>query len=176
MAAGSGAIALAAALAACGGSGSSPSVLPPLSTTPTASASTAPPADPKAAAVAVVKEYYRLLNEETSTSNAAALAGVMTPECPCQQVVAATKRVAKSGEHYFGRNTIRSLSPSVDSVSTVDVVVQYDYTPGGIKTADGRVISRTSARRGNLVRIVLSNRGSRWLIARIEILRNGTSP
>jgi hypothetical protein len=167
------AISLAVVLSACGGSGGKPQTLPPLSNSPSTTPTVSPTQNPKAAAVAVVREYYKLLNAPSTFANATALAALMTSDCPCRRVVEATRNVARKSQQYFGTNHLVSVTPSIDSRRLVEALVQYDYTDGGIKDEHGMVISRTAGRKDNLVRFVLSRRGDRWLIMRIDILKNG---
>ena len=140
MAAGSGAIALAAVLAACGGSGSSPTVVPPLSTTSSASATSAPAQDPKAAAVAVVREYFRLINNLDHDMNAHAFVAITTGGCPCRAFARQVREHAAKGEHYFGHIKLLGATPAADSPTQVQVLVSYDSSSGGTATDDGRVL------------------------------------
>jgi hypothetical protein len=173
MAAGSGAIALAAVLTACGGSGDSPTVVPPLSTTPAASASTAPADNPKAAAVAVVKEYFRLLNAPTSVATADALDALMTVACACHKVALSTRNVAARHEHYFGRTTPTAVTPTIGDARHVDVLVDYDYTSTGIARADGSVVSRAPGRVGATLDFKLVRVTSAWRISELVYVRQG---
>ena len=85
-------------LSACSSGGSAPRTLPPLSSTPAAVVSTPPPtskAAELAAVKAVVRRYYALLNAPTTVANANALAALMTADCKCREVVAATRHAAR---------------------------------------------------------------------------------
>ena len=164
---------LAVGAAGCNGSSDSPTTLPPISTTPAPTQTSAPPQSPKDAVAAVVHDYYRLLNAASTLRNADSLARLMTPNCPCRRVVQATRSAARKSERYFGTNHIVSVTPTVDARDSAEALVQYDYTDGGIKDASGKVITRTQGRVGNLVRFILTRQAESWLIARIDILKNG---
>jgi hypothetical protein len=173
MAAGSGAIALAAVLTACGGSGDPPTVVPPLSTTPTATASTTPAADPKAAAVAVVKEYFRLLNSAERDMDAEGLAAIETSNCVCRKVVRSIRDARAHGQRYFGHAVLRDLTPVVDSLMQVEVLVVYDSSPGGLRRADGSRISSTPARTGVSENFYVRRVDASWVISDILAIRRG---
>ena len=164
---------LALGLASCGGSGDKPQTLPPLSQAPSTTPPTSPAPDPKAAAAAIVRSYYRLLNARSTVANADALAQLMTNDCPCMRLVRATRSVARKSQHYFGKNHVVSVTPSLDSPHVAEALVQYDYTAGGIKDDSGTVISRTQGRKGNLVRFLLALHDDKWLISRIDVLKSG---
>ena len=165
-----------AALAACSGGSSQPRTLPALSTTPAAVTSTAPPtskAADLAAVKAVVRRYYALLNAPTTVENADALAALMTADCKCRRVADSTREVAQRGQHYFGRITNLSMTPSLDGDNSADALVQYDYSAGGIRDSVGRVIARTEGRTGTLLSFHFSKRSGRWLISSVSQLRAG---
>jgi hypothetical protein len=65
------------------------------------------------------------------------------------------------------------MSANRDGLTLTDVLVVYDYTPGGIADSSGRLVKRSGGRRGvNLdFRLLKSSRS--WLIDRIDIVSEG---
>jgi hypothetical protein len=168
-------IALAISLAGCSGSSESPQKLPPLSTTPAAAASTPSTRDPKAAAVAVVREYFRLLNAKTTLDTAKSLRALMVQSCSCTKVADSTAAVARRGEHYFGRTTPRSITPTLSGPTAAEVLVDYDYTATGIARSDGSVVSKSPARIGATLDVRLERVKGVWLIDALIYVRKGHS-
>lgn len=173
-------VALAGILAAsaCGTGGSDrPRTLPPISTTPAAAATSAGATDDEsatlAAATAVVRQYFRLLNAETSIQNARQLVAITGAECDCRRVARSTLEVARQHQHYFGDGRVKSYTPSQISDGQVEVLVEYDYSDGGIRTDSGEVIERVAGRTGALLDFEVSWRGTDWLITQVVVVREG---
>ncbi len=166
-----------AGLAGCSGSSEKPRTLPPLSTTPAASSASSSPADEQTAlaeATAVVRQYFHLLNGPTTLETAHALENLMTSGCECRKVASSTAAIARRGQHYFGQSRLVSITPSIDGPGAADALVQYDFTRGGIRAADGSIVSQTPGRVGALVSFVLERQNGGWLIARVAVLKPGT--
>ena len=157
----------------CSGGSDSPQSLPPISTTPAPSQTSAPSQSPKAAAVAVVREYFRARNALASDENADALAAITTRDCACRQLVRSARRLAAKNQHYFGQAKITQLLPTSATATEVQILVRYDSTPGGVRDADGTVISRDSAHHSvkQLFDVQFANGG--WRVARIVLLKSG---
>jgi hypothetical protein len=165
------------ALSACSSAGSAPQTLPRLSTTPATVTSTAPPttkAAELAAVKAVVRRYYALLNAPTTVANADALAAMLTRDCTCRRVVRSMRQMAASGRQYFGRSSLVSLRPYIDSPTEADVYVEYNYSSGGYKDAAGRVLHSEPGRTGVKVDFRLTPVGGRWIISRIDLISEGS--
>jgi hypothetical protein len=165
------------ALSACSAGGSGPRTLPALSTTPAADASSNPPtsrAAELAAVKAVVRRYYALLNAPTTVANAKALAALMTPDCECRRVAESTRQIAERNQHYFGRVRLIAVTPALDGSALADALVQYDYSDGGIRTANGEVVSRSEGRRGTLLSFRFRRIRGLWLISEVVVVRKGS--
>jgi hypothetical protein len=173
-----GLVAVAVLATGCSGATSKPTVLPPLSTTPAADASSSPPtstAAELAAGKAVVRRYYQLLNAATTVHNANALAALMTPSCTCRRVAVSTREIAKRHQHYYGSSRVVAITPAIDGDDRADVLVQYDYSAGGIKDSAGRVVTRTNGRSGVLISFRLVRTNGRWRIAAVTVLKAGNA-
>lgn len=162
--------------AACGGAKDEPAHLPPISVTPASSASSSPAYDEQAdlhAATAVVREYFRLKNGLTHGATPAQLAAVITPTCSCQELVQAARQLQQKNRYYFGRATIRNLTPSIDDRDHVEVLVTYDSSAGGTKADDGEVIYRGQAHHGVEQLFLVERVNENWAVADIKLLSDG---
>src|SRR5947209_19756930 len=130
------ALALAAA-AGCSSSGSKPVALPSISSTTSASP-TPSQVVPARAASAVVRRYFALKAHLAQDMNTAPFEAIETPQCPCRKFLTSIRETAAQGNHYFGTARIRSLTPAVDSAQQIEVLVQYDTSPGGTQSKSGR--------------------------------------
>ena len=157
----------------CSGGGSKPVSLPSISPTDAPSPSATSTQTQLEAVSAVVRQYYSLLNGDTTTANATALAALMTPSCPCREVVTATKQAVARHQHFFGTNSVVSIVPNMDGPAAADVLVTYDYTRSGIKNASGRVVSSGPGRRGTTQDFRLVKQNGAWLIAKILRVSSG---
>lgn len=168
--------ALVAALvvAGCGGGGSKPVSLPSISPsdspTPTATI-----ADPAAAAAAVVRRYLAVKSSLESNMDPQRLAVLETDDCSCRKFLESIRSTAADGNRYFGATKIRALTPTPDSLTKVEVLVLYDTTAGGTKTADGRVIYKGRPRKGVEALFTVTLVASHWLIADIANIKPGTT-
>jgi hypothetical protein len=163
--------------AACGSSGEQPRTLPPVSTSPTPTATSLPAYDEKEAlqaATAVVREYFRILNAKTSRATANQLGQLMTPTCECRKVAASTREVAEAGNHYFGRTHVVQLKPALDTATSAEVLAEYNFTRSGIANGSGSVLSASAGRTHAVMNIRLQLENSRWLIAELVYVRDGT--
>ena len=168
------ALALAAAClagtAGCSGA-AKPKTLPPISASP--SPPPTPTATDLAQVEAVVRHYYALLNAPTSLVNARALAAIMTGDCSCRDVVRATEQAVAKNQHFFGTNSLRAVTPVLDSETAAEALVTYDYTNSGLEDAHGRVVSSGPGRTGTTQNFRLIKSGSTWLIQAIIRVRPG---
>jgi hypothetical protein len=167
-------LAVAVALAGCSGGGSKPVSLPSIQpSSPSASAITS-----SGAAIGVVsrvvREWFSLLASQTSIETAGALEAITTSSCKCRNAPKSVRDAVAKHEHYVGSSRIISFTPSMDGTSAAEVLVEYDYSSGGLQASDGHFVTRIAGRKhveANF-RLVLSR--GRWLIATIETIREGT--
>jgi len=94
---------------------------------------------------ATLRRYYALINAPTTVANGEALAALMTAKCTCRRVATSTIDAARRHQTYFGKATVVSITPTVDGPTEADALVQYDYSDGGLRDAEGRVVSRSAA-------------------------------
>ena len=121
-----------------------------------------------AAEAAVVRQYFRIINHLDTDMDAAALARLMTPACPCHKLERSVRDEAAHERHYFGTARLNRVQAHLDGPALGDVLVDFDATVGGVRTAAGAVASRTPARRHVNWDFVLVHRGGTWLINRID--------
>jgi hypothetical protein len=168
-----------ATVVACSGSGSAPVSLPRVSTDspsptahpsghPTAATPSPSPHTVKQAALGVVRRYYQVFNSLHRSMDAAALAALLTPTCPCQAQVEAIRRAAARGEHYVDRASINVMRPSIQDARHAFVLVNLDTGRGGLMTANGRHLTSAPPRHGVQRVFRLVRQGRRWSIAAIE--------
>lgn len=173
------AVAGLAGLTGCSGSGDRPQTLPPLSTTPAATSSPEPTATGKkaelAAATAVVRHYFQLLNGLSTNMNPAPFSALESANCPCRKFLKSLRDVAARGQHYFGHASLTSVTPAADSARLVEVLASYDSTRGGIKDADGRIVTSSAARRDVTALFYVEQHHGRWLVDRIVTVKAGRS-
>ena len=98
----------------------------------------------------------------------AALAALMTTDCPCRAQVHAIARAAAQHEHYVDHARVNALRASVDGPALVDVLADVTITRGGLRSASGAVISTVAARAHLRRDFRLVRVHGRWLIDRIE--------
>lgn len=160
----------AIALGGCS-SGDKPVALPSLSpsTSPSASPSATSTADTAAAAVGVVRAYYAIVNNLHRRMDAAALSALMTKSCTCQQQVRAVAEAAAKGEHYIDRARLVSVTPAVNSPTSVDVLVEYNASRGGLVDASGHQVTSAYAKDGIKRLFHVREIGGRWLIVEIDV-------
>jgi hypothetical protein len=173
-------LATSVTLAACGGGEPAPtslSRLPMLSPHPPAidppeqlgaPAATASPRPMRSDAIEVVKRYYQVFNSLHRSMDAAALAALLTPSCPCQAQVDAIRRAVARGEHYVDRASVNVMRTSVQDSRHAYVLVNLDTGPGGLVAANGRRVTSAPARHGVQRVFRLVRHGRRWSIAAIE--------
>ena len=156
-------------LAACS-SGDKPVALPSLSQSPTASPTPSPTDSAQAATSAVnaVRAYYTIVNNFHRQMDAAALAALMTKTCTCQQQVRAVTEAAARGEHYIDHAHLVSLTPAVNSATSVDVLVEYNASAGGLVDGSGHHVTTAPAKDGIKRLFRLREIGGRWLIVEID--------
>lgn len=163
------ALAAALAVSGCSSSGSKPVSLPSISPSATsASPSPTPTAAELAAATAVVKRYYMVLNDLHNDMDAAAFAVLMTASCTCQQQVQAIREAAAKRERYVDHVRLVSMTPTIDSATTADVLVQYDSTRAGLVDAQGNAITSSPPKSGIKRVFHLQLMGGHWLISEID--------
>ena len=170
------ALALAPVLAGCGGGGSKPVSLPTL---PSSSSSPSPSAtaseEAAAAAVALVREYFALKADLSRRMEAGPLSAIETSDCICRKFLASIHAAAAAGNRYFGSTTIRALTPTVDSTQQVEVLVLYDTSAGGTKSADGKILFKGPPRTGVEAVFTLRLVHGQWLVADIATIKPGTT-
>lgn len=164
---------------ACGGQPPAPASLPTVSSAvarPTApptgqprTPSTPPPQSTRQAALALVERYYQVLNSLHRTMDAAALASLLAPTCPCRAQVAAVRRAAARGEHYIDHASLNVMRPSVQDTHHAYVLVNLDTRRGGLVSADGRLVTSAPPRRDVQRVFRLVRHGQQWMIASIEV-------
>lgn len=172
------ALALAAVGLASGCSSSqqsgSPRALP--ATTPPSSTTAAPhltrpnstTAGPRATEAAVVRQYFRIINHLDTDMNAAALARLMTPACPCHKLERSVRDEASHNRRYFGTVSLNRVQAHVDGPALGDVLVDFDRTVGGVRDSHGTILTRTPPRRHVNWDFVLVRRAGGWLINQIN--------
>jgi hypothetical protein len=62
----------------------------------------------------------------------------------------------------------------MDGASAAEVLVEYDYSTGGLQASDGQIVSRVQARKNVEANFRLVRSHGRWLIATIEMIREGS--
>jgi hypothetical protein len=121
-----------------------------------------------AAATAVVRHYYAIANALRRHMDAAALAALFTPACPCQAQARAVRRAAAKHEHYVDQATLNALRPSLQDRTHAYVLVDLNASRGGLVRSDGARITSVPAQRHvqRVFRLALIN--GHWRIYRIE--------
>jgi hypothetical protein len=61
----------------------------------------------------------------------------------------------------------------MDGTAAAEVLVQYDYTAGGLRADDGHFVSRIQGRRGVEANFRLLLSLGRWRIAEIDTIHDG---
>lgn len=146
-----------------------PSIPRPVGAPPATTAAPARrPQTERQAAVALVERYYQVFNSLHRTMDAAALAALLTPSCPCQAQVTAIRQAAARGEHYVDRASVNVMRPSAQDAHHAYVLVNLDTSRGGLVTAAGRQVTSVPARHGVQRVFRLVRAGKRWSIAGIE--------
>jgi len=115
-----------------------------------------------------VRRYFAVVNHLPRAMDPAALAALMTTDCPCRAQVHAIARAAAQHEHYVDHARVNALRASVDGPALVDVLADVTITRGGLRSASGAVISTVAARAHLRRDFRLVRVHGRWLIDRIE--------
>jgi len=96
------------------------------------------------------------------------LASYMSASCTCRRQADAVRAAASKHQHYIDHVAIVSVTPTLDSPTMADVLVEYDAGPAGLADASGRQVTSTAAKRGVRRLIRLQLEGNRWLISEID--------
>jgi len=145
-----------------------PRTLPNLTATPT------PSPTPKVSDLeATARSWFRLLQGPTTLATADAIDDITTPSCKCRRASASIREAVRKEEHYFGRIRLISLRAALDGRNLGEVVVTYDQDAGGLKSADGRVLSSVVAHVGVSSVLRLTRQQGGWRISAIEAISEG---
>jgi hypothetical protein len=173
--AGLAAAALVAGLAGCSGGGK-PTTLPSL--TANTSLSPTPSASGKsaelAAVTAVVRQWFQLLQSDTTTETAAAIDAITAPNCKCRNASRSIRAAVAKHQRYVGTSHITGIVPNLDGTTVAEVLVDYDYSAGGLRDEAGAWVSRIRARKNVEANFRLEWHASNWRIWQIETVRDGT--
>jgi hypothetical protein len=102
-------------------------------------------------------------------------ARIETANCPCRKFLASLKDVADRHQHYFGHARLTSMTPVVDSRTSVEVLVVYDSSVGGIRDASDKTVSTSAARTGVTELFFVTLSGDRGLVRGITVVHEGRS-
>ena len=118
--------------------------------------------------MSVVRHYYAAANRLPDDMDPHSLASLFTAACPCRAQVQAVRRAAARGEHYIDHAHLNALRPTIESSRRAVVFVDLAAASGGLRRADGTVV--TSAPPARHVRRVfhLVKISDRWLIDQID--------
>lgn len=166
------ALAVAGFVAGCGGTTERAPGLPlhsPLVTASPRSSPTVSPVSARQQVHDVIARYFAVLNRLHVEMKDAALASLLTPDCPCQQQVAAIRTAGSKGERYLDKIRLIALRVNLDGPRSADVLADYRLLRGGLIDASGHRISRVAPHR---VRwdFALRRTGGQWRIDRIDDL------
>lgn len=124
----------------------------------------------KAAEGAVVRSYFRAVNLLPRRMDTRALVSITTPRCPCRKLVRSVRQESAHDRLYYGTTAINAIRVNVDGPALGDVVVDFDTTVSGLRSANGTVVTRTKPRHHVNLDFTVVRRDGRWLIERINEL------
>jgi len=76
---------------------------------------------------------------------------------------------------YFGSIALTSFNFFLDAPTLAEVVATYDASTSGLRSQDGRIVSRSAARHGVSIVLRLVRSNNRWIISKVEVVNPGTT-
>ena len=128
-----------------------------------------------AAVSAVVRQWFSLLGSSTSISTAASIESITTSKCKCRNASRSIRDAVAKSERYVGTSKITNLTPAMDGATAAEVLVEYNYSDGGLTARDGHYISRVAGRKHVEANFRLRLVNGRWVIAEIDSIHEGTA-